>query len=85
MSCRRTRWYRQPYDRALVRPTLSAVQGSGNMVDGRIIDGAVNGVARAIAWGGWSIRLTQSGQTQHYALGMTLGAVVILITVYLLF
>ena len=48
-----------------------------------IIDGAVNGVARAVAWGGWLIRLTQSGQTQHYALGMTLGAVVIL-TVYLL-
>ena len=31
-----------------------------------------------------SSALTQSGQTQHYALGMTLGAVVIL-TVYLLF
>lgn len=79
------KWYiDEAYDRSLVRPTLSAAQGLWKHVDVAIIDGAVNGVARAIAWGGWLIRLTQSGQTQHYALGMTLGAVVIL-TVYLLF
>jgi NADH-quinone oxidoreductase subunit L len=53
-------------------------------VDVAVIDGAVNGVARAVAWSGWLMRLLQSGQTQHYALGMTLGAVVIL-GVYLLF
>ncbi len=78
------KWYiDEAYDRSLVRPTLSAAQGLWKHIDVAIIDGAVNGVARAIAWGGWLIRLTQSGQTQHYALGMTLGAVVIL-TVYLL-
>ena len=78
------KWYiDEAYDRSFVRPTLSAAQGLWKHVDVAIIDGAVNGVARAIAWGGWLIRLTQSGQTQHYALGMTLGAVVIL-TVYLL-
>jgi NADH-quinone oxidoreductase subunit L len=49
-----------------------------------VIDGAVNGVARAIAWGGWLLRFIQSGQTQHYALGMALGAVV-LFTMFLLF
>jgi NADH-quinone oxidoreductase subunit L len=53
-------------------------------VDVNLIDGTVNGVARAIAWGGWILRLTQSGQTQHYALGMALGVVVIL-TVFLMF
>lgn len=78
------KWYiDEAYDRSFVRPTLSAAQGLWKHVDVAVIDGAVNGVARAIAWGGWLIRLTQSGQTQHYALGMTLGAVVIL-TVYLL-
>ncbi len=78
------KWYiDEAYDRSFVRPTLSAAQGLWKHVDVAIIDGAVNGVARAVAWGGWLIRLTQSGQTQHYALGMTLGAVVIL-TVYLL-
>ena len=79
------KWYvDESYDRWFVRPTLSAANGLWKHVDVSIIDGAVNGVARAVAWGGWIIRLTQSGQTQHYALGMTLGAVVIL-TVYLLF
>ncbi len=78
------KWYiDEAYDRSFVRPTLSAAEGMWKHIDVAIIDGAVNGVARAIAWGGWLIRLTQSGQTQHYALGMTLGAVVIL-TVYLL-
>ena len=79
------KWYvDEAYDRAFVRPTISADNDLWKYVDVSIIDGAVNGVARAIAWGGWFVRLTQSGQTQHYALGMTLGAAVIL-TVYLLF
>ncbi len=79
------KWYvDEAYDRAFVRPTISAANDLWKYVDVSIIDGAVNGVARAVAWGGWFIRLTQSGQTQHYALGMTLGAAVIL-TVYLLF
>ena len=79
------KWYvDEAYDRAFVRPTISAANDLWKYVDVSIIDGAVNGVARAIAWGGWFVRLTQSGQTQHYALGMTLGAAVIL-TVYLLF
>ncbi|MCC6966957.1 MAG: NADH-quinone oxidoreductase subunit L [Nitrospira sp.] len=78
------KWYiDEAYDRSFVHPTLSAAHGLWKHVDVAVIDGAVNGVARAVAWGGWLIRLTQSGQTQHYALGMTLGAVVIL-TVYLL-
>ena len=56
------KWYiDEAYDRSFVRPTLSAAQGMWKHVDVAIIDGAVNGVARAIAWGGWLIRLTQSG------------------------
>lgn len=80
------KWYidEAGHDRLLRPPCCRVAQGLWKHVDVAIIDGAVNGVARAIAWGGWLIRLTQSGQTQHYwLLGMTLGAVVIL-TVYLL-
>ena len=78
------KWYiDELYDRCFVHPTRAAANGLWKYIDVAIIDGAVNGVARAIAWGGWFVRLTQSGQTQHYALGMTMGAVVIL-TVYLL-
>jgi NADH-quinone oxidoreductase subunit L len=79
------KWYvDEAYDRTIVRPTFSAATELWQRVDVGVIDGAVNGVARAIAWGGWLLRLTQSGQTQHYALGMALGVVVIL-TVFLMF
>jgi NADH-quinone oxidoreductase subunit L len=79
------KWYvDEAYDRTLVRPTVRLADRLWSGVDVAVIDGAVNGVARAIAWGGWMMRLVQSGQTQHYALGMTVGAVLIL-TVYLLF
>ena len=74
----------EAYDRTIVRPTFTLADRLWQKVDVAIIDGAVNGTARAIAWWGWLMRLFQSGQTQHYALGMALGAVVIL-TAFLLF
>lgn len=74
----------EAYDRTVVRPTFALADRLWQRVDVAVIDGAVNGVGRAVAWWGWLLRLFQSGQTQHYALGMALGAVVIL-TAYLLF
>lgn len=77
------KWYvDEAYDRTIVRPTLFAATELWKRVDVSVVDGAVNGVARAIAWGGWLLRLLQSGQAQHYALGMALGAVV-LVTMFL--
>jgi NADH-quinone oxidoreductase subunit L len=67
-----------------VQPTFEMADRMWARIDVGIIDGAVNGVARMIAWWGWFMRLVQTGQTQHYALGMTLGAALIL-TAYLLF
>ena len=73
------KWYfDEAYDRSIVRPTFTVAVELWKRIDVAVIDGAVNGVARAIAWGAWVLRLVQSGQTQHYALGMALGAVVIL-------
>jgi NADH-quinone oxidoreductase subunit L len=73
------KWYvDEAYDRTIVRPTMSASVELWKRMDVATIDGIVNGVGRAIAWSGWLLRLVQSGQTQHYALGMALGAVVIL-------
>jgi len=78
------KWYvDEAYDRAVVRPTFRLADGLWSKMDVAFIDGAVNGIARAIAWWGWLMRLAQSGQTQHYALGMAAGAVLIL-TFYLL-
>jgi NADH-quinone oxidoreductase subunit L len=72
------KWYvDEAYDRTIVRPTFFAATELWKRVDVSVVDGAVNGVARAIAWGGWLLRLTQSGQAQHYALGMALGTVVL--------
>ena len=79
------KWYvDEAYDHTIVRPTLSAATELWKRVDVAVIDGAVNGVARTIAWGGWLLRLIQSGQMQHYVLGMALGGLVIL-TVFLMF
>ncbi len=73
----------EAYDATVVRPTFGLADRLWQRVDVAIIDGAVNGTARAIAWWGWLMRLFQSGQTQHYALGMALGAVFILTAFFL--
>lgn len=78
------KWYvDEAYDRLFVRPTFTAATELWKRVDVALVDGAVNGVARGIAWGGWLLRLIQSGQTQHYALAMALGIVVI-VTMFLI-
>jgi NADH-quinone oxidoreductase subunit L len=79
------KWYvDEAYDRSVVRPTLFGATELWKHVDVAVIDGAVNGVARAVAWVGWLLRLIQSGQMQHYVLGMALGGLVML-TVFLMF
>ena len=79
------KWYvDEAYDKALVEPTFEVADKMWKEVDVKVIDGAVNGVARGIAWSGWVTRLVQSGETQNYALAMTVGAVMIL-GVYLFF
>ncbi|MGE0643496.1 MAG: NADH-quinone oxidoreductase subunit L [Nitrospira sp.] len=77
------KWYvDELYDYLFVRPTLKMASELWRRVDVNVIDGAVNGLARAITWGGWILRLIQSGQTQHYALGMALG--IVILTAYLI-
>jgi NADH-quinone oxidoreductase subunit L len=79
------KWYvDEAYDRTFVKPTFAVATDMWKRIDVAVIDGAVNGIARGIAWGGWLLRLVQSGQTQHYALAMALG-MVILVTVFLVF
>lgn len=79
------KWYvDEAYDRLFVRPTFAAASGLWKRVDIQVIDGTVNGIARVITWGGWLLRLVQSGQTQHYALAMAVGVVAI-VTMFLMF
>ena len=78
------KWYvDELYDVAFVRPTIEAANDLWRWFDVRVIDGAVNGFAEAVALWSRTLRVIQSGEVQHYALAMALGAVVIL-GVYLL-
>jgi len=79
------KWYAdEAYDKIIVNPTFRLANEMWKKVDVAIIDGAVNGVARGFAWCGWVARMVQTGETQNYALGMTVGAVLIL-SAYLFF
>jgi NADH-quinone oxidoreductase subunit L len=79
------KWYvDELYDRMIVKPTVDLANGLWRKVDVTVIDGLVNGVGSATMLWGRTMRLIQSGEVQHYALAMALGAVVIL-GVYLLF
>ncbi len=78
------KWYvDELYDKIFVRPTVQAALALWRWVDVLVIDGAVNGVGRVTqAWGS-ALRVMQSGQLQHYALFMAIGAVLV-VGVYLL-
>ena len=58
--------------------TVIALSEQASKVGLDLIDAAVNGVAGSINLWSRALRLIQSGEVQHYALAMALGAVVIL-------
>ena len=73
------KWYvDELYDRTIVKPTVDLANGLWRKVDVAVIDALVNGVASATVLWARGMRLIQSGEVQHYALAMALGAVVIL-------
>jgi len=72
-------WYvDRAYDVAIVQPLKAFARLTGDVVDTRIIDGAVNGVGgivKRVAAGG---RLVQTGAVRTYALVLFAGVVVVL-------
>jgi NADH-quinone oxidoreductase subunit L len=72
-------WY---YDSAISAfvggPGRAAFDGVAAF-DKAVIDGAVNGTAGAVASAGRGLRVTQSGYVRSYALGVTVGAVGLLV------
>ncbi|TLY31640.1 MAG: NADH-quinone oxidoreductase subunit L, partial [Nitrospirae bacterium] len=73
------KWYvDELYDRTIVQPTVALANSLWKIVDVQVIDGMVNGVGAATVLWGRALRLVQSGEVQHYALAMALGAVAIL-------
>jgi len=65
------------YDAVFVRPTVAGARGLWRWFDVGVIDNAVNGAASFVAANAQSWRRLQSGNVQHYALGIVVGAAVI--------
>jgi NADH-quinone oxidoreductase subunit L len=67
------------YDAALVQPIrIVSQQGLWKIVDVRVIDGAVNGVATAVQGGAEALRRIQTGSVRAYAASLFLGVVMVL-------
>ena len=72
-------WYiNELYDTVFGRPSERLAAFCADVVDPKIIDGAVNGVAGAFRGTGTVLRRTQTGYVRNYVLGITFGTVVVL-------
>jgi NADH-quinone oxidoreductase subunit L len=63
------------YDALFVQPLYRLFRWCAQVFDVKVIDGLVNGVARAVILWALSLRRLQTGFVMNYALGMLLGAV----------
>jgi NADH-quinone oxidoreductase subunit L len=66
------------YDAVIARPGLAFAKFCATVIEVKVIDGAVNGVARLTRAAGGSLRKVQTGYVRQYALGIVLGTVVLL-------
>jgi NADH-quinone oxidoreductase subunit L len=71
-------WIDEVYETLFLGPYRMACGFSWRAVDSVLIDGIVNGVGRGVSAAAISWRRLQTGNVQHYALGMVVGAVVVL-------
>jgi NADH-quinone oxidoreductase subunit L len=67
------------YDAVLARPLEHLAQVSNDVVENRIIDGAVEGLGGSVQRSGEGIRKLQAGLVRQYALAMVLGVTVIVV------
>jgi NADH-quinone oxidoreductase subunit L len=66
------------YDRLIARTSTMFAAFMSAVVESRIIDGAVNGIASAFRSSGGVLRKVQTGYVRNYALGVMAGLVVLL-------
>jgi NADH-quinone oxidoreductase subunit L len=77
-ALRRALYLDDVYDAALGRPAEAFARFAAVVVDNKVIDGAVNGAGRVVRVTGGALRRIQTGFVRQYALGIVLGAVVLL-------
>jgi NADH-quinone oxidoreductase subunit L len=66
------------YDAVIGRPGQAIARFAATVVEGRVIDGAVNGVASLVRVTSNGVRKLQTGYVRNYALGITIGLVAII-------
>ena len=66
------------YSAAIETPGRALSAWAAYVVDARVIDGAVNGVGSVMRLAAGQLRKVQTGYVRNYALGVTLGAVLLL-------
>ena len=67
------------YDATIGRPLTEAAQFSDDVIEPKVIDGAVTGLAVSVRRSGEGLRKVQSGFVRHYALATVLGVAVIIV------
>jgi NADH-quinone oxidoreductase subunit L len=73
-------WYwDDAYDAVLARPLEHLAEVSNDVVEDRIIDGAVEGLGGSLRRSGEGLRKLQSGMVRQYAAAMVLGVTVIVV------
>ncbi len=79
------KWYvDELYEKIFVQPLHQFGAFLKNVVDNKVVDGMVNGVGRAVQYGGRQLRLLQSGQVGSYILLMVLSMVLIFVIQFFL-
>jgi NADH-quinone oxidoreductase subunit L len=72
-------WYvDDAYDKAIAQPGRAAAAFGADVIDAKVIDGAVNGVGVIVRVGGSGLRRIQTGFVRNYALAISVGAVGVL-------
>ncbi|HEV2427366.1 MAG TPA: NADH-quinone oxidoreductase subunit L [Acidimicrobiales bacterium] len=69
------------YDAVIAQPLLAAGALAGDVVEPRIVDGAVRGLASSVRRSSEGVRKVQSGFVRQYALAMTMGLAVLVVYV----
>jgi len=73
-------WYWDDfYDAVIGRPSRRLATFFAWVVDARVIDGAVNGTARAVRSTGSATRKLQTGYVRNYALGIAIGMAALIV------
>lgn len=78
------KWYvDELYEAVIVKPLNAVSTAFQNILEKKVIDGAVNGVGRLVQYSSRQIRFLQSGQVGNYILLMVFGMLILFIVQFL--